>query len=95
MMAILENAHLHATPPEGAYYVLADFGEWAESLQGRGGEDDFAFADYMTTQVGVAVVPGSSFYRTPGLGKAQVRFAFAKKLETLDAAEERLMRARP
>lgn len=88
MMSILEAAQLRALPPEGAYYVLADFTEW------RRGWDDFAFAKFLTTEVGVAVVPGSSFYHTPGLGNHQVRFAFAKKLETLDAAEERLRRAR-
>jgi len=41
----------------------------------------------------VAVVPGSSFYGTPGLGKRSVRFAFAKKPETLAAAGERLRKA--
>lgn len=85
MMAILENARLMATPPEGAYYVLADFSEWDTGM------DDFAFAEYLTTEVGVAVVPGSSFYRTQGLGDTRVRFAFAKRLETLDAAEARLL----
>ena len=89
IMGILENAHLRALPPKGAYYVLADFSEWDSQ------KDDFAFAKYMTTEVGVAVVPGSSFYHSPDLGKTQVRFAFAKKLETLDAAEERLIKARP
>lgn len=89
MMGILEEAHLRATPPEGAYYVLADFSEWSRSL------NDFQFAEYMIKQVGVAVVPGSSFCHTQGLGKRQVRFAFAKKMETLDAAQTRLLRARP
>lgn len=89
LMGILEDAHLRAMPPEGAYYVLADFSEWSHTL------DDFQFAAYLTTQVGVAVVPGSSFHHTPGLGKTQVRFAFAKKLETLEEAEARLRRARP
>lgn len=89
MMGILEEAHLRATPPEGAYYALADFSEWSRAM------DDFQFAGYMTTQVGVAVVPGSSFYHTPGLGKTQVRFAFAKKMETLEEAEARLQRTRP
>lgn len=87
MMGILENAQLRALPPEGAYYVLADFSEWDTGM------NDFQFAEYLTTQVGVAVVPGSSFYHSPDLGKTQVRFAFAKKLETLDAAEERLVKA--
>ncbi len=87
MMGILESAQFAATPPEGAYYVLADY---SQSPMARGMTDDFEFAEYMTTKVGVAVVPGSSFYRTEGLGKSQVRFAFAKKLETLDAAEARM-----
>lgn len=97
MMGILENAHFHAGPPEGAYYVLADYSEWVPQVEAEMGKpvDDFVMAEYMTTKVGVAVVPGSSFYKTEGLGKGQVRFAFAKKLETLDAAEERLVRARP
>ncbi len=87
MMGILEEAQFRAQSPEGAYYVLADFSAWDR------GKDDVEFAEFMTTQVGVAVVPGSSFYRTPGLGKNLVRFAFAKKLETLDAVGERLRRA--
>jgi aspartate/methionine/tyrosine aminotransferase len=89
MMGILEAAHLRAAPPEGAYYVMADFSAWSREM------DDFAFAEFMTAQVGVAVVPGSSFYHTAGLGKRQIRFAFAKKLETLDAAEARLLNAAP
>ncbi|HZQ09744.1 MAG TPA: aminotransferase class I/II-fold pyridoxal phosphate-dependent enzyme [Anaerolineae bacterium] len=90
MMGILEQTHLRARPPEGAYYVLADFSGWLPSLAGQGIHDDWTFAEFLTTYVGVAVVPGSSFYHTQGLGKNTVRFAFAKKLETLDAAEERL-----
>jgi aminotransferase len=43
---------------------------------------------------GVAVVPGSSFYATPGLGKTMIRFAFAKKIETLEAAAARLRAGR-
>lgn len=89
MMGLLEATSLHAIAPDGAYYVLADFSEWSQT------QNDFEFAEYLTTQVGVAAVPGSSFYSTPGWGKHQVRFAFAKKLETLEAAEERLLRARP
>lgn len=84
MMAILEDVNLTARAPEGAYYVMADFGSW--DFQG----DDFAFARYLPEYMGVAVVPGSSFYATPGMGKRAVRFAFAKKLETLNAAGERL-----
>jgi len=84
MMAILEDAELTAQPPEGAYYVMAHFN--GAHFDG----DDFGFARWMPEHYGVAVVPGSSFYATPGLGKKQVRFAFAKKLETLEAAGARL-----
>ena len=87
MMSILREAHFEAQPPEGAYYVMADFGAW------KFAGDDMAFAHYLATKHAVAVVPGSSFYGTPGLGKRSVRFAFAKKPETLAAARERLRRA--
>ncbi len=84
MMGILEENKFHAQPPEGAYYVMADFEAWKYD------GDDYKFARYLTEEVGVAVVPGSSFYHTKGMGKNQVRFAFAKKMETFDAAEQRL-----
>jgi aspartate/methionine/tyrosine aminotransferase len=84
MMGILQEARFAAQPPEGAFYVMADFGAW--NFNG----DDFDFARYLPEHYGVAVVPGSSFYATPGMGKRSVRFAFAKKLETLDAAAQRL-----
>lgn len=86
MMDILADTGFKAAqPPEGAYYVMADFADWD-----FGSDDDHAFARWLTTEVGVAVVPGSSFYRTAGLGRGLVRFAFPKKLSTLDAAHDRL-----
>ena len=84
MMTILDENGFHARPPEGAYYVMSDFSGWG--FEG----DEFAFAHYLTEQVGVAVVPGSSFYFTKGLGHGLVRWAFAKKIETLEAVAERL-----
>jgi aspartate/methionine/tyrosine aminotransferase len=89
MMSILERARFKAQIPEGAYYVMADFSAW--KFDG----DDVAFALHLPSAYGVAVVPGSSFYGTPGLGKNCVRFAFAKKMETLEAAGERLSRFQP
>ncbi|MFN8473048.1 MAG: aminotransferase class I/II-fold pyridoxal phosphate-dependent enzyme [Anaerolineae bacterium] len=85
MMAMLDDIGFKALTPEGAYYVMADFGDL-----GFPTDDDLVFARWLTTEVGVAVVPGSSFYRTPGMGRGMVRFAFPKKLETLDAAHARL-----
>jgi len=55
-----------------------------------GFDDDVAFTKYLVKEIGVAAVPGSSFYRDAQDGARQVRFAFCKKLETLDAAAEKL-----
>lgn len=88
IMGILEENHFGAQPPEGAYYIMAEFQDWDHE------GDDYSFARYLTEEVGVAVVPGSSFYHTKGIADKTVRFAFAKKLETLDRAAERLANAR-
>ncbi len=88
MMDALARAGFQAHPPEGSYYVLADF-------SGLGWqEDDFAFARWLTVEIGVAVVPGSTFYHTPGLGTTTVRFAFPKRIRTLQEAGQRLARVR-
>jgi aminotransferase len=84
IMPALEELHFKTHMPEGSYYAMADFSAW--NFDG----DDYAFARWMPAHLGVAVVPGSCFYGTPGLGKSTVRFAFAKKLETLNAAVDRL-----
>jgi aminotransferase len=81
--------------PEGAYYVMADFADidWPEQAYARPEwTRDRAFAEYMARQVGVAVVPGSSFYAREGLGTRSVRFNFAKRVETMRAAAARLAR---
>jgi aminotransferase len=85
----LESVGFRTRMPEGAYYLLADFTAW--NFDG----DDFAFARWMPANLGVAVVPGSCFYGTPGSGKTTVRFAFAKKLATLEAAVARLRACQP
>ena len=56
--------------------------------------DDVTFARHLVTDIGVAAVPGSSFYRDAELGRQKLRFCFCKKDETLAAAEERLERLR-
>ncbi len=86
MMAIIDKAGFSASSPQGAYYVMADFSNW--DFDG----DDYSFARWLPANLGVAVVPGSCFYGTKGMGKKMVRFAFAKKMETLEAAEARLCR---
>ena len=82
---ILSAAGFGVRPPRGAYYVMAD-------VSHLGFGDDVAAARHLTEHVGVACVPGSSFFSDPVLGKDVVRFAFCKRLETLRAAGERLAR---
>lgn len=87
----LERAQLSYYPPQGAYYVLVDIGEFIAGSAGRR-FDDVYFAEWLTRRVGVAAVPGSSFFREPVHN--YVRFHFAKREATLDAAGERLLRIR-
>lgn len=84
MMSILLAAGFRATPPEGAYYVLADFTPLRPDL------DDVAFTRWLIRDRGIAVVPGSSFYHDPALGRDYVRFAFPKTDATLDLVAQRL-----
>ncbi|HEU0015677.1 MAG TPA: aminotransferase class I/II-fold pyridoxal phosphate-dependent enzyme [Longimicrobium sp.] len=79
----LERAGFGVTRPEGAYYVMTDISPF-------GFADDVAFAMHLVREVGVACVPGSSFYANSADGARQVRFCFCKKDETLLAAAERL-----
>jgi aminotransferase len=73
--------------PEGAYFVLVDFSKISDL-------DDVTFAKWMTAEIGVATVPGSSFYSNKEDGRIYTRFAFCKKQSTLDDAAERLSRLR-
>ena len=84
MLGILDKYGFKYAVPEGAYYVMADFRHL-----GRG-DDDLAFAFWLIDEVGVATVPGSSFFASdPGLGRGLVRFAFPKKDETFNIVEKR------
>jgi len=83
LVEALDEAGFRFSIPEGAYYILADFSELSDM-------DDVTFAKWMTQEVGVATVPGSSFYHDKSLGRSLVRFAFCKKYDTLKRAAERL-----
>jgi aspartate/methionine/tyrosine aminotransferase len=85
LLPVLRNVGLEFSTPQGAYYVMADISRFGFS-------DDRAFTEYLVREIGVAVVPGSSFYRDPAAGSQQVRFAFCKRLETLERAAERLQK---
>jgi aminotransferase len=87
LLGVLKEVGFRCFDPDGAYYVMTD-------ISGFGYDDDVEFSRFLVKEVGVAVVPGSSFYHDPRLGRSQVRFAFCKKDETLVAAGERLRKLR-
>jgi len=85
LIPALEKAGFRCYRPRGAYYVMTD-------ITGFGFANDVEFAAYLVKEIGIACVPGSSFYKHPKDGSQQVRFAFCKKPETLDEAARRLER---
>ncbi len=89
---LLERAGFTVSRPAGAYYVIAGI---SDHLARHGLVDDRAFAQWLVEEIGVAGVPGSSFYARPELGAEQLRFAFPKRLPTLDEAGRRLARLAP
>jgi aspartate/methionine/tyrosine aminotransferase len=87
LMPALTEAGFRCFRPRGAYYVMTD-------ISAFGFADDVAFTKYLVKEIGVAAVPGSSFYNDPRDGAKQVRFAFCKKDATLDEAGHRLKKLR-
>lgn len=87
LVGILEQSGFRPFVPAGAYYVMCDCSE-------LGFRDDVQLAHFLVKEIGVAAVPGSSFFSEPGAGSHFIRFCFAKKRETLEGAAERLMRLR-
>jgi aminotransferase len=85
LLPALEAAGFRTFKPRGAYYVMTDISRF-------GFADDVAFARHLVAEGGVAAVPGSSFYADPGAGRQRLRFHFARRRETLEAAVERLGR---
>ncbi len=83
LLPVLEAAGFRTFPPRGAYYVMTDISEF-------GFPDDVTFARWLVSEGGVAAVPGSSFYSDPTAGSQRLRFHFARKRETLEAAAEKL-----
>lgn len=83
MLGILERAGFKTYKPYGAYYIMTDCSH-------LGFDSDVEAARHLTTEIGVASVPGSSFYADPSIGRSKLRFSFCKKFETLEAAAERL-----
>jgi aspartate/methionine/tyrosine aminotransferase len=85
LIPVLQDVGLKCDAPEGAYYVMTDIADF-------GFKDDIEFTKHLIREIGVACVPGSSFYKDSGVGKDFVRFCFCKKDETLEAAAERLQK---
>ena len=83
LVSALQESGFKCGTPQGAYYVLADFSDFSD-------EDDTTFAKRLASEGGVASVPGSSFFSVPERGRSVIRFAFCKRIETLEAAGERL-----
>ncbi len=87
LLNALRAAGFKAYKPRGAYYIMADICFF-------GSADDRGFATRLVEEIGVAAVPGSSFYSKPDGGSRQIRFAFCKQLETLDRAVSNLQKLR-
>ncbi|MER3430451.1 MAG: aminotransferase [Blastocatellia bacterium] len=87
LVPALQRAGFGCDVPEGSYYVMADISTFDFA-------DDIEFTRHLIREIGVAAVPGSSFYSNPVNGSKQVRFCFCKKDETLEEAARRLERLR-
>ena len=74
--------------PDGAYYIMTDISVF-------GFKDDVEFARYLVKDVGVAAVPGSSFYKNAERGRTKLRFCYCKRNETLTEADARLAKLVP
>jgi aminotransferase len=87
LLSSLESAGLRPFVPRGAYYIIADISRFDYP-------DDVAFSRYLIERIGIAAVPGSSFYSHPHAGSQQIRFCFCKKYETLEKASYQLLQLR-
>ena len=83
MLKVLDEAGFKSFTPRGAYYILCD-------ISGFGYADDMAFCRHLIEDIGIAAVPGSSFFEDPRNGSQLIRFCFCKKYETLKEAQDRL-----
>src|SRR5712691_4155850 len=88
LLDVLERHHFTCYKPYGAYYIMTD-------ISGFGFRDDVEFARHLVKDVGVAAVPGSSFYKSPATGRTKLRFCFCKRDETLREADRRMEKLVP
>jgi len=96
LLKILSSAGFIVFKPRGAYYIMTDISRFRVPSDPRFAAEsrDVSFAKYLVEEIGVACVPGSSFYNDAEDGASQVRFTFCKREETLAAAEERFRKLR-
>ena len=85
IVSILEGVGLRCFIPKGAYYVMCDIGDLPFP-------NDIAFAKHLVEEIGVAAVPGSSFFGSESGTSRLIRFCFAKRPDTLALAAERLQK---
>lgn len=90
-LAGLDRAGLKHNVPQGTYFVMVDIQEFLDLPQ-FAGWTDFQFCEWMIKHIGVAAVPGSSFFREPV--NNLIRLHFAREEKTLDEAIERLSKLR-
>jgi aspartate/methionine/tyrosine aminotransferase len=97
LVKILQRAGFTVFKPRGAYYIMTDISRFADPDPVRFPAEtkDVRFAKYLVEEIGVATVPGSSFYNDAHDGANQIRFTFCKKEATLAAAEARLSKLTP
>ena len=88
LLDILERHRFTCYKPYGAYYIMTD-------ISGFGFDDDVDFARHLVKNVGVAAVPGSSFYKNAARGRTKLRFCYCKREETLAEADRRLAKLAP
>ncbi|HLJ40610.1 MAG TPA: aminotransferase class I/II-fold pyridoxal phosphate-dependent enzyme [Candidatus Acidoferrales bacterium] len=88
LLGILSEGGFKCFTPRGAYYIMTD-------ISAFGFANDVDFARYLVKEIGVAAVPGSSFYHDPADGAQQLRFTFCKKESTFAEAAHRLSKLQP
>lgn len=88
ILRTLDEVGIQYFVPKGAYYVFADISSF-------GYKNDIEFTNYLIKEIGVAVVPGSSFFHRPEDAQRFIRFCFSKTKETLQSARERLLKLQP
>lgn len=83
----LDRIGIDHNVPQGSYFVMVDISRYLKKPQ-FSGYTDLEFCEWMIRNIGVAAVPGSSFFREP-VGNL-IRLHFAREKDTLDEALSRL-----